>query len=277
MNVPLLMGRIARYLDMLRRLVLKIIPVWMIALFFVGCATVGNEHVGVPVTKPGEEGKESLKFSASLIEDLSSEYFGYLDFTIENNSEKWIVVKVTGVKFDSLASSENIRFPNSEEYLNWQAAMKQTIQISEYNKSIAMGVVAGAGLGLAALSDNNAVRGLGAAAAIGSAGYMAGHGINQIRDSLQMAKSIQANNLLVDSALVLPGLFTKKWLLVNTMNHDKIGYLTEMTLTYTESGKEKAVKIRFREIFTVKMSKWQSEQHEKQKKQLQSQKKPSSL
>lgn len=255
---------------------MKIASVWVIALFFAGCATVGNEHVGVPVNKPGEAGRESLTFSASLIEDLSSEYFGYLDFTIENNSEKWIVVKVTGIRFDSLASSENIRFPNAEEYLNWQAAMGQKIRIEEYNKSIAMGVVAGAGLGLAALSDNNTVRGLGAATAVASAGYMAGHGINQVRDSLQLAKAIQANNLLVDSALVLPGLFTKKWLLVNTMNHDKIGFLTEMTLNYTESGKEKAVKIKFREVHTVGTAKWQSELHSKLKKQLQKdlQKKP---
>ncbi|MEO7426317.1 MAG: hypothetical protein ABI036_14100 [Fibrobacteria bacterium] len=236
----------------------KFVSVVLPPIFLLGCATIQNDNVGAPLNKPSGDGKESLTISANFVENLSSEYFGYFDFTIENSSEKWIVVKVKSVEFDSLGSNENVRFPTWQEQLNWQAAMRQRIQIEEYNKALALGAIAGAGLGLAAASDNDVVRSIGAAATIASAGTMVGKGMGRNLDSLQLAKAVQENNLLLDSSVVLPGLFVKKWLLVNTKNHEKTGYLTAMTLAYSENGLDKAVRIQFRKKNTIKKSKWQS-------------------
>jgi hypothetical protein len=112
-----------------------------------------------------------------------SKYFGYFDFTIENQSEHWDVVKVESVRFDGVEDPSAIRFPKGDTLERWQSCMAKLLQIEDYNNELALGTVAGIGLIAAATSENRAVSDLGAAAAIGSAAYAVGSAMGKERDS----------------------------------------------------------------------------------------------
>ncbi len=122
------------------------------AFLIAGCASVRKPNMGAPI-EGAEGGPSDLVFSASMVRDLSSRYFGYFDFSIENPSERWIRVRVDGIRFDSLGGTPDISFPGREGHANWQEAMRQSQRISDYNQALALGLVTVAGMAVAITGD----------------------------------------------------------------------------------------------------------------------------
>lgn len=232
----------------------------LISLLLSACASIQRENVGKVISNAGDSSKaiSPIVISASLIDELSSEYFGYFDFTIENSSEKWLTVKFLDVEFGNGSQGENIKFMTGEPLENWKTAMATINQLNRFNKATTAALIGGVGLGLAATSSNQTLQSIGGAAVAGSAAYLVGQEVGANLDFIKRAKMAQTNNLLQDSTLVLPGLFVKKWLLVNSGKHDQIGYLSKMAIRYTINGSEEKIEIEFRKPNSPFHSNWQA-------------------
>ncbi|MCD6025221.1 MAG: hypothetical protein K0Q91_2137, partial [Fibrobacteria bacterium] len=55
------------------------------------------------------DGLSSVVVSGEINADLSSEYFGYFDITLENKSDRWLTLSKIKVSFPD-SQSANIRF-----------------------------------------------------------------------------------------------------------------------------------------------------------------------
>jgi hypothetical protein len=237
----------------------KILAVVFASIFYCGCASIRNENVAVPVESGSGTTSKDILISAKLVEELSSQYFGYFDFTIENQSENWHVVQIDSVIFPDAKENTAIRFPSGDTLVQWQKCMARIIAIDEYNKGIALGTIAGIGLIAAASSRNETVSNLGASTALGTIAYASASEIKKEKDSLERASNREPNHLLNGSSLVLPGLFEKKWLLVNTSDHKKLGYLERMRIKYKLNGQDQEVELKFRNKDSSFGSKWQND------------------
>jgi hypothetical protein len=184
------------------------------------------------------DGLSSVVVSGEINADLSSEYFGYFDITLENKSDRWLTLSKIKVSFPD-SQSANIRFVTGNDFVQWRDVMAKSIALDEANKKTAMAVVGALGYGLATLSGNRGLQTVGAAAAAGAAGAYAAQGFGNWQDSLERAKMFPENHLMGDTVRLLPGLYADRWLLLNSRNHAKMGYVTQVFIEIETTEGEK--------------------------------------
>lgn len=220
-------------------------------------ASIQKDTRAVPAD-PNDKNPMDIVVSATLNSDLSSEYFGYFDFTLENKSDKWLTVSRIKISFPDSFQNYNIRFVTGKEFLLWQSAMKKIIAINQQNKETALATIAALGYGLAAFSGNRTLSTIGGAAALGAAGTYGASQYNQRIDSLENAKMFPENHLLGDSLVIPPGLFVDRWLLVNSQNHDQMEYVTSMKIELESTdGRVRNLLMKFRPTRSSSTPKWQ--------------------
>lgn len=236
------------------------------SLLFSGCASTGKANLGKPIDPEthAENGtfKPGVAISCELSDALSSEYFGYLDFNIANPSGEWKIVTDVKIRFADPGLDSAVSVVLGRNLEAWYQAQSKAIDISQHNQDVALGLLGGAGLGIAAFSRNEGLGFAGAAAAAGAASALAIRGVGRTLDSLQMAKLIPRNHLLADTIAVPPGLFADRWLLLNSTNQDSLGYITDILIDYkVNGGKAETQRIRFRKEGSVASNKWQHAIH----------------
>jgi hypothetical protein len=243
-----------------------------IAVLLAGCASVARKHRAEPIqgdlaNDSGKAGSD-LQISVDLRNDLSSEYFGYFDFNIMNNSDRWY--SITDVKLSFPDSSQNrlVGVVLGSELASWFKAQKKSREIADYNRQLALGAMAGIGIGMAEAGDSKAAQGLGAAAALGSLTALGIGEMNQLLDQLQAAKMIPENHLLADTTLIPPGLFADKWILLNSRDHDRLEYITTLYLEYqVVGGAAEKQKMTFRKKYSAGLPpNWQAAIYRKNQK-----------
>jgi hypothetical protein len=241
--------------------VVKFHPALLLAVvIFVGglqAASIQKDNVGVPVDPKDKVSKEVV-VSATLNSDLSSEYFGYFDVTLENKSDKWLTISKVRVTFQDSFQNENIRFVTGPQFGLWQSAMKKIIAIDQQNKETALATVAALGYGLAALSGNKTLQAVGTTATVGAVGAYGISQYNRRIDSLENTKMFPENHLLGDSIRIPPGLFVDRWLLVNSRSHDQMAYVTTLNIEMESTdGALRKLVLTFRPKKSTGYPKWQ--------------------
>jgi hypothetical protein len=174
----------------------------------------------------------AIEIKAKIVDDLSSEYFGYFDLEIKNNSDKWIVLRDVEIVFPTDAQSRHIRAISGAEFALWQEVTRKRIAKAELSKNTSLAVIGALGYGLAMASGNTTLQNVGTAAAIGAAGAYTGSEYSKTRDSIHQTKRFPENHLLADSIVILPGLSEGRWLLLNSTSHDSTKLVSEFTVNY---------------------------------------------
>lgn len=180
-----------------------------------------------------KEGKAPIEFKAKIIEDLSSEYFGYLDIDITNNTDKWLIIRDIAITFPQPVQDRNIRMVTGEDFIRWQEVTRKRLAKAELNKNTSLAVIGALGYGLAAFSGNSTLRNAGTVAAAGAIGAYAVSEHSDLRDSVYHTKRFPERHLLADSIVALPGLSEGRWLLFNSRNHDSTKIVQSFTIHYT--------------------------------------------
>lgn len=233
-----------------------------VLLFLVSCAYKHSGGYAKVINKSGEVIQVGKKTNLGLIIScsenmrLSSKYFGMIDFTFENKTQDWIHIKNIKIDFGKKIINENVKIISGKDISRWYAAIERRIAIKDYNKQMVESVLLGVGVGLSQFSRDINVQRAG-----GLIGLMAGTSLlinefNQNLDKLEKSKIFPKNHLLVEDVVIPPGLFVKKWLLLNSKNHEETSIIDKIFLEYeTENGEVEKVKINLKQ-FGVK--RWQS-------------------
>jgi hypothetical protein len=237
---------------------MKNIFVAICSLFFVDCASVEKRNIAIDFNDDSTNVKSEFVISGEISPHLRSEYFGYFNINIKNNSDKWHKLLNLKITFEDEFQNNNTMIVLGDDLSLWYAAQKKIIEINDYNNKVALGVIVGVSQSLAAFSNNEYLTNVGNMATLGAfATYGLGE-IEKVRDSLQNSKMIPENHILADNIIIPPGLFSERWVLINSKNHDKMEFITSIILEYQmESGIVEKKKIKFRQKYSSTTPKWQ--------------------
>jgi hypothetical protein len=189
-----------------------------------GCATVHSGHK----TEHG-----GLIVSATFNDKMSSEHFELLEFTFENRSDQWISPKSPSLDFGD-ALNKSLIIPGGERIMLWAEAASNVENLREYNRQVLWGSLTVAGAVAAGISSqNDALRagGLGAMAAGLTA--LTVSSIEKERDKVMRARIFPASHLYGGDFEVPPGLFIRRWVLVESRKNGTLASIRKVNLNYT--------------------------------------------
>ncbi len=234
-------------------------------LFIMSCASIHSGNYAVPIEANGES-QDKIKTDLGLIISGSinhlycTEYFGFIDFTFENQSDKWIRIQNVKIHFGNDDADRNIKFVSGVDLLHWKKAMQMKVAIDEHNQKLIIGSLAGLSKLIATISDDEDLKDISNVSTIGLLTSLAVNEFNEKTDILEKTKIFPDNHLLSSDFTIPPGLFTKKFLLLNSQNHNEIPLIQHLFIEYvTDDGNIESVKLRFRHLIYASHPKWQSQ------------------
>lgn len=235
-----------------------------LSLLIVSCASVHNGKMAKEISNGAiSESKTTeigLTISGKIRNSMSTEYFGFIDLTFENTSDKWIDIKSIQVEFDNDTLNQKVKIISGRELYSWQKSMQEKNAIDEFNQKMIMGTI-GAVAGTVALSSNDKnLSNLSGAVALGAISSLAISDFNREVSKLENAQIFPQNHLLNSDFLIPPGLFDKKWILLYT-DHDCKSVVSNIILSYkTQDNKTGKVILPLRKLDGVEMNNhiWQN-------------------
>jgi len=222
-----------------------------------GCAQV---HKDIEARQTAPDHLESpLKISAEVNNRLSSEYFGMIEFTIENRSDKWIEIKQFDVNAGK-AQNRQILFTVGKDFELWSKATLARNKTEDFNTALAYSAIL---LSAAVTSHNAASKSVSdTAKVVGgvTATSMGIEAVNRLRADAEGAAIIPEGNILQQHIRVPPGLFVNAWLLINTTDHENNPPITALFLQakYEDGHAENFEIPLYRKDTDLGRYKWQS-------------------
>lgn len=241
---------------------------WL-ALLSEGCATVESGSYASPMDARGHLASspttpQGLRISGEEISLMSSPYFGALAFTFENTSSRWIHVRKVGIGFGDAVKDQNVLFPWGEELSSVERATVERAEIRDANTATALSIIAAAGAVGAVAGEHlgggksTALPTIGGLATAGAlAGLVAEHA-NEVAAGAAQPPPFPDTHLLAVPFSIPPGLFAKRWLVLNTPAEPKLPCVNALRLDYElDTGQVEHVWLRFRDATST--SEWQAE------------------
>ena len=218
-------------------------------VFFNACASVHYNQFAEELSLDKSENPKNkdLKISTALINKLCSEYFGMVNLTFENKTDKWIRIKGVKVYFKDELIEQNVKITSGADILHWKKPMMSKLEIDDFNRKLLMGSLAVLGAGISSFSSDKYMEMAGGAVLLGSLTSLSVNEYNKHIDTLENSRIFPENHLLYEDFVIPPGLFTKKWLLLNTQSHEEIPYIKNVFLEIEEdNGTIRNYKIKLR-------------------------------
>ena len=194
-----------------------------LALGPLGCASIQSDYIARPFDSRGQLSSgdatpSGLIISGEELDAYASDLFGLVEVTFENTSTEWLRVEQLELDFGS-ELNPMVHLPEGADLEAWYAATLQrnSIRNTNYATALAALFLVGEAVAVAgALSDEREVQVAGTALALGAASVAV---IDEHVERVQRpgrVRPITQNHLLAAPFAVPPGLFTKKWVLLNT-------------------------------------------------------------
>jgi hypothetical protein len=246
---------------------LKTITALLLLTSLFGCASIhsGNyakqiDEKGAEVRISGNQTKIGLLISASENIRLSSLNFGLLEFTFENMTDEWLRIKTCKIGFGSEVIDSHVVITSGEDLTIWNKAVEQVAAIDDFNTAVVLGAIGAAGTVVSQTSRDNTVQATSGTIGLAALTSLSVIELNKMRDKIQTGDIFPASHLYAKGFNIPPGLFVKRWILVNSKNHSKIGHIKNITLEYdTYNDKNEKITIQFRGDKTSRLSKWQKD------------------
>lgn len=199
-----------------------------------------------------------LKISGKIDKDYSSEYFGFIDLCFENKSDNWVDIKEVNVYFRKDAVNSNVRFSSGRDLAHWKKSMDEIIEREQHQKRVVLGTLTAFSYGVNQLSSNDNVKAVSGVSTIGLGSSIAVSEFRKKRKDIERSKIFPENHLLSDQFIIPPGLHSKKFVLLNSYNHDEIPLVQSLYMELVHSdGTVETYKLRFRELTSNSNPRWQ--------------------
>ena len=224
----------------MKRLHLLILLVMVIAIT-TSCANVHTGNIAQHVDNKGDvqlKNKEvdpevkDLVISGKENKNLSTRYFGLIDFIFENNTDRWIRLKDVKVYFENTDIDQMIILTSGKDLSTWYKATKRQLLKESSKKQVAFGIIEALGEGIVLSKDNPSLQTAGAIAPLGLAESVSLDTLNKQKDGLKNATLFPGDHLYSSDISIPPGFFVQKWILLNTSNHKEMEYLENIYLDY---------------------------------------------
>lgn len=212
-------------------------------LLAVACVTLSacaSVHTGRKVDHGG------LSVSATLNDKMSSDYFELVEITLENRSADWITLKAPSLDFGE-ALNASIVVPAGERILLWSEAATNVEALREYNRQVVWGSVAVAGAVAAGVSgSNDTMRAAGTGAMAAGLGVLTVKALQKEYDKAARARIFPASHLYAGDVDLPPGLFLRRWVLIQGKKADTLSAVRTVNMRYTLDGKQWQVPLAIR-------------------------------
>jgi hypothetical protein len=241
------------------KLINTVAGVVMAAVGAAGCATVADGEIAKPIDMKGQylpttTTSSGLVVHARELPELSSEDTGVVEVTLENTTHRWIRLDAVRLDFADPVKNQNVIAPDGADLAAWHTAITERNAARLENEQAVLGLIMLGGAITAGTSHSGGLRAAGtslavaAAVASSSAAHAAGEPSTLYPDT----------HLLAVPIVVAPGLFSRRWIALNTKPAINGQCLTWAVLDYDTSdhGRERVV-ISFRTRWNG--SEWQSD------------------
>jgi hypothetical protein len=241
----------------------RLAPLCASLCFAAACASVHSGNLATPAdgaTAAGDPHRTRLGLvvSGKELDELGSAYFGVVDFVFENRTEGWIRIKTVTLDLGSEARNREVFLPWGTDLVRWYEAATQKLAIAGHNRQLFLSTLALAGAVAGGVSGSNTGVLAGTTVALGATTVMAVDDIGATKRAAENAPIYPESHLLAGGFAIPPGLFTRRWVLLNTKDHARLGYLSALVVRYeTEAGVSERVRLVFRN--GVCGSPWQRE------------------
>jgi hypothetical protein len=212
----------------------------------VGCASVAPGYPALPLSAEGkplspQQSKSGLRIVGREISELGSPYFGFVELTFTNDSAHWVRVHRMQLSFGDPLKDQSVFVPWGMDIQTWQHATALRNEVHAANTQTALEVLALAGMAAATFSQNRGVKAVGGAVALSSAGALTALEYDARVKAAQSSPIFPESHLLAVPFGVPPGLFAKKWIVLNTVPNRQV-CIQSMLLDYESDagGRERA-------------------------------------
>jgi hypothetical protein len=227
------------------------VPLALSTGLLMGCAHVAKGPSAKPIDAQGRLA-ESPKTAMGLlingreVTSLSSRYFGFLELTFRNETSQWIRISRINLGFGSPAKDQSVFVPWGTDIDSWFSATEQRNAVRGANVDLALGLVGAA--------RGGAARAAGGLVAVGGLAALTARAADARAAAAESPFS--GSHLLAVPFAIPPGLFSKRWIVLNTHARPAGGCIDSLLLEYeTDHGAKERVWLEFREPTTN--SEWQ--------------------
>lgn len=189
-----------------------------------------------------ESGSSPLKVSASYSQAMCSDYFGYIDVSVENPSSRWLSMKNVRLGFDGNNDGKShFQLVSGEQLAAWADARQRLNGRDDYNASMAMLAVVALG-NIAVRSSNEKAKKAGEIALVGVDAVNTKDKISRAHDAATYAPTTESTHLLAGNVNIPPGMDRAFWLLLSSDNDAQTPLLGGVHVIYeNEEGQDVAM------------------------------------
>jgi len=217
------------------------------------CASIQNGYLARPLDERGQLSSQRQTPSGLVISGeeraiYASRNFGFVEVTLENTSADWVRVQELQLDFGDAVRDEGVFMPGGDDVNAWYFATVQRNDIRDTNEAHALAalLLIGSAVGkVAAASDEPALAGAGTALALGASTAALAGAVDSDVQAAEQVQPLPGAHLLRVPFAVPPGLFAKKWVLLNT--RPDVPCITAMRISMVlEGGEREQVLLPFR-------------------------------
>jgi hypothetical protein len=227
-----------------------------------GCARVQNAQPAVPLDAQGKPApatamNSGLRISGEELRELSSAYFGVLEVTFENPTAEWVRVERVTLDFGSPAKNATMGVPAGDDLKAFVASTEQRNAVRAVNRQTAFALTALGGALVGGLSTNQGASIAGDTVAVASLGALAVDSQAQSIAKAEQVARLPETHLLAGGFAVPPGLFVKRWIVLQTKPPGLAECIGAVTLAY-ELGTKASERVLLTFKAAHRASEWQN-------------------
>jgi hypothetical protein len=227
-----------------------------------GCASVAAGNPAVPLDAAGrprasQHARSGLRIVGREITELGSPYFGFVELTFSNDSARWVRVHRMQLSFGDPIRDQSVFVPWGMDIQTWQQATALRNEVRAANTQTALELLALTGTLAATFSQDRGVKAFGGVVALSSVGALTALEYDARVKAAQSAPIFPESHLLAVPFGVPPGLFAKKWIVLNTLPDRRV-CIQSMLLDYeSDAGGRERAWLTFRK--RTPASQWQND------------------
>jgi len=192
-----------------------------------------------PFSHAARKPKPDIELKAKFNGGMSSEYFGFVGFDIDNNTADWQHIVAVDIVFENPVHEEITKIVSGRQLQAWNEAMAHKQAVKDFWWGMALGGLAAAGGVAAAASKNGNVQNAGVAVGAGSAASLGVREIGKMRNSLNFAAILPETHLLSGDFFIPPQMSSQKWVLFYTKHDENTPPLTSAKIVLTAEDQKK--------------------------------------
>lgn len=169
---------------------------------------------------------KDLDIYGMLDNDFTSTYFGSMKFVVQNNYEKWMHITDIQLVFPDDSANKYIHVLDSRDLGLWGKAIVSQKDLHQTAVKDIQSSLIDAGSSLSSM-------------------------IGDVSQTIGMSPDDQkrgypSNHLYEKDFILPPGFSVEKWVLLNSTHHEKIPYLSDISIKFNADGRDLKANLKFR-------------------------------